>query len=67
MSINSLLNQEKFNKSSEFTWHTNNLSHEVIQIDDSVSIISLDKTQGLSKVIYKGLINDEVENILLTI
>ncbi len=67
MSIKSLLSQEKFKQTSKFAWHTLNNTHEVIKIEDNVSIIKLKENQELDKILYKGIINTEVENILNSI
>ena len=66
MSIERLLNQ-KFNKSSEFTWHTNNNTHEIIIIEDNISISKLKDNHDLDVILYKGIINDNVENIINSI
>jgi hypothetical protein len=67
MSIKTVLTKCKFNETVKDVWHTKSLSHEVMILDDRMSVISLSDDNNLSKILYKGVINSEAENILKTI
>jgi hypothetical protein len=64
MSITSVLTKFNFNETAKGVWHTKNLSHEVMILEERVSILQLSSDGSLGKILYKGEINPEVEGIL---
>ena len=64
MSILSILKKKNFNETANGVWHTEDLSHEAMIIDDRMSIISLSKDKGINKILYKGEINSEAEKVI---
>jgi hypothetical protein len=64
MSIESTLKKNKFNETANGVWHTKDLSHEAVIVDDRMSIISLSKDKGINKILYKGQINKEAEKAI---
>lgn len=67
MSIKTVLTKCNFNETVKGIWHTKNLSHEVMILEERVSILQLSNDGGLAKILYKGDINPEVEGILSNI
>ena len=64
MSIKNALTKFNFNETAKDVWHTKSLSHEVMIVEENVSIVQLSADNNLAKILYKGQIKPEVEDIL---